>query len=454
MSPLPRQSHTNGVIYKYPPSHPSHDHHYFLSADAAHALPNFVYAGEDKSLLYRYILSPIAAFFVNRCTPRTLAPNTITLIGLCLMVVSYSIIWYYVPDLEVDLTLPPPSWIFFFNGTAMLVYQTLDNMDGKQARRTGSSSPLGLLFDHGCDAVNSVFGSANWIIAMGMHPTRDFLSFWILTIGPMALFYVATWEEYFTGALILPIVNGPSEGLFGGAMLSITTGFLGIAFWQGTYWFDSMVEPFIVPLLPSPLQSLIPSEGLRNADIVIIASTLGFIQEMCLKSISVARAYGVKSLCNLFPILAMSILWFVIGMCDKDIWIHMPRTSLHLCSGLFVEMSSQLMLDHITAERFRPLRWILLPLMILAALVASGQWGPSRMTDEYLLTYTAALWAFLLMKMSLVIHEICAVLNIWCFDIVTQRKNAVPQVMENGVAHSNGAVHTNLTTSSTLRKTK
>ena len=29
------------------------------------------------------------------------------------------------------------------------VYQTLDNMDGKQARRTGTSSPLGLLMDHG-----------------------------------------------------------------------------------------------------------------------------------------------------------------------------------------------------------------------------------------------------------------------------------------------------------------
>ena len=27
------------------------------------------------------------------------------------------------------------------------------SMDGKQARRTGSSSPLGQLFDHGCDAL-------------------------------------------------------------------------------------------------------------------------------------------------------------------------------------------------------------------------------------------------------------------------------------------------------------
>jgi len=37
---------------------------------------------------------------------------------------------------------------------AMWIYSTCDNVDGKQARRTGSSSPLGELFDHGCDALD------------------------------------------------------------------------------------------------------------------------------------------------------------------------------------------------------------------------------------------------------------------------------------------------------------
>ena len=36
-----------------------------------------------------------------------------------------------------------------------LVYRVLDEMDGKQARKTGNSSPLGLLFDHGCDAFSA-----------------------------------------------------------------------------------------------------------------------------------------------------------------------------------------------------------------------------------------------------------------------------------------------------------
>lgn len=33
-------------------------------------------------------------------------------------------------------------------------YLNMDAIDGKQARRTGTSSPLGELFDHGCDAIN------------------------------------------------------------------------------------------------------------------------------------------------------------------------------------------------------------------------------------------------------------------------------------------------------------
>jgi len=31
----------------------------------------------------------------------------------------------------------------------------MDSIDGKQARRTNTASPLGELFDHGCDAVST-----------------------------------------------------------------------------------------------------------------------------------------------------------------------------------------------------------------------------------------------------------------------------------------------------------
>jgi hypothetical protein len=78
-------------------------------------------------------------------------PNTITLLGLMCQVVTLGVLVQYCPT----LTEPAPAWTAALAGAALFTYSTLDNMDGKQARRTGSSSPLGLLFDHGCDGLNA-----------------------------------------------------------------------------------------------------------------------------------------------------------------------------------------------------------------------------------------------------------------------------------------------------------
>lgn len=49
----------------------------------------------------------------------------------------------------------PPRWSFFACALGLFIYQSLDAIDGKQARRTNSSSPLGELFDHGCDSIST-----------------------------------------------------------------------------------------------------------------------------------------------------------------------------------------------------------------------------------------------------------------------------------------------------------
>ena len=50
----------------------------------------------------------------------------------------------------------------------LFIYQTLDAIDGKQARRTGSSNALGELFDHGCDSMSTIFVTLAGACAMGM----------------------------------------------------------------------------------------------------------------------------------------------------------------------------------------------------------------------------------------------------------------------------------------------
>ena len=68
---------------------------YYLNADARKQLSAYEYKGADLSLLYQYILSPSAQFLVDTVIPETMAPNTVTLIGLVWMITSYSIYWYY-----------------------------------------------------------------------------------------------------------------------------------------------------------------------------------------------------------------------------------------------------------------------------------------------------------------------------------------------------------------------
>ena len=82
-----------------------------------------------------------------------LAPNLVTLIGLLHHVVVYGLMCFFTPTFgAANDDIVPPAWVCALSTYCLFMYQTMDAMDGKQARRTGSSSPLGQLFDHGCDA--------------------------------------------------------------------------------------------------------------------------------------------------------------------------------------------------------------------------------------------------------------------------------------------------------------
>ncbi|KXN70487.1 hypothetical protein CONCODRAFT_58350 [Conidiobolus coronatus NRRL 28638] len=91
----------------------------------------YKYNGVDKSLLSRYVLGHYWNWLVS-LFPMTMAPNLITLSGLLCIFANFALQLYYDPDYGIGL------W----------VYASFDAIDGKQARRTGTSGPLGELFDH------------------------------------------------------------------------------------------------------------------------------------------------------------------------------------------------------------------------------------------------------------------------------------------------------------------
>ena len=138
-----------------------------------------------------YVTNPIYNTIVQ-IFPLWLAPNVITLSGLLCAIGSYGIMMHYCPFLEG----PAPRWAYLCQAAGIIAYQALDAMDGKQARRTGTSSALGMLFDHGCDALNATVSSVALCASFQLGAGWISFTFWFLTTN---VFYWATIEEYYTG---------------------------------------------------------------------------------------------------------------------------------------------------------------------------------------------------------------------------------------------------------------
>jgi phosphatidylglycerophosphate synthase len=177
---------------------------------------HYKYNGADDSILAKLFLRTFWNWAIE-FVPMWVAPNLITFIGFLFELSSFLLSFV----LSHVLTTPLPRWVCIWNGISLFVYQTLDNLDGRQARRTGSSSPLGQFFDHGCDALTGV------IELIKVAAVLDFGCSWT-SFGFVFLmglgFFLTSYEEYVTHAFHLPIVNGPDEGLLALVLVHVIVG--------------------------------------------------------------------------------------------------------------------------------------------------------------------------------------------------------------------------------------
>lgn len=160
---------------------------------------SYKYSCIDTSPFSHYIMHPFWSFVVE-FYPRWLAPNLITFIGFLLTVLYFLILSFYDPDFTKCENVPRVVWLL----TSFLVFasHTLDGTDGMQARRTESSSPLGELFDHGCDSWVMLFLPVSMMSFVG-----KYLSPYLLFVGQWTLifsFLASHWEKCLTGVLYLP----------------------------------------------------------------------------------------------------------------------------------------------------------------------------------------------------------------------------------------------------------
>lgn len=211
----------------------------FLPAKALDRLKEYKYSSVDKSLLSKHVLKPFYNKFIH-LFPRWMAPNLVTLLGLGFVMLNLSCVLYFNPTFDQEC----PRWVYIANAIGLFLYQTFDACDGIQARRTGQSSPLGELFDHCCDAVNTtlevlIFCSVvntgySWAVVASQFAT-------------LLNFYLSTWEEYHTGTLFLSEFSGPVEGILLIIGIYLTTAFTGPQFWHRPFFMEySLMDLYLV----------------------------------------------------------------------------------------------------------------------------------------------------------------------------------------------------------------
>lgn len=77
----------------------------YLTDDGAKNILNYKYSGSDASLIYNYIVSPLAQKLVDHVIPPNLAPNAITISGLALVIFAHVCMLWCVCGAEFLLML-------------------------------------------------------------------------------------------------------------------------------------------------------------------------------------------------------------------------------------------------------------------------------------------------------------------------------------------------------------
>jgi len=360
------------------------------------------YASAGTTLLDP-IFQPFWVWTVNKI-PMNIAPNLLTIIGLIVNVVTSLLMMFYSPNADVSV----PSLVLLLCGIGLFVYQTLDAIDGKQARRTNSSTPLGELFDHGCDAISTIFVGLASCIGLMYGRSDPWLVFTLCMVG-MSTFYVAHWRTYVTGKLTFGKVD-VTEG-----QVSLYTIFLLTAIFGDSIW------TITLPILNLELR-YIPCILATAAPIFSVLSNFYAISQGGIgKNRSTVANTSILS--PLFPLLVVVLLSIMIAIKSADNLFE-NNISLYLLSFGFVwaKTTIRLIVAHMTKGELVLFDWCLVgPAMLLF-----NQYF-NFFLPEYLVLWICLLVSLydVLQYSSKVCLEICDHLNIYLFKIDTpQRKSS------------------------------
>ncbi|GAA5842832.1 hypothetical protein JCM3766R1_007178 [Sporobolomyces carnicolor] len=385
---------------------------FYLTPARLRRLDEYAYSAVDKSPLSNHVMRHWWVWTASFAPP-WLAPNAITLLGFAAILLNFATVWIFVGD----LVGPGGSWIYASCAIGLFWYQTMDNIDGKQARRTGTSSPLGELFDHGLDTLNCPIGGLIQAAAMGLGQSKYAV---LCILVPCWSMLVSTWEEYHTGTLYLGYINGPVEGVLIAVAILVVSAVKGPGFWAQT-----VSETFgHLPLVPSSWQLL---------DLVMLFLGSAFFVAhlpLCLLNVHTTLSPPTtrrpltsprpaprrnpsmtsrQAFTQLLPIVGFSVLTAMWTFSPKSRILrdgYLEEFALVVCF-LFGQLSSKIILAQLTRGPF-PFSWsLLVPLLIPAISVNTPYLGlPALLPPSIEPIYLHLTLAFAFLTYSRAVHLI------------------------------------------------
>lgn len=400
----------------------------YIKQGGADGLLHYKYACRDDSLIYRHVTNRWFVFCMN-FVPEWMAPNLITFLGFLFTVFGH----IYFMSFTTTGTEAIPSNVIWTYAACVFIYATMDALDGKQARRTGSSSPLGLMFDHGCDCIQTTLLSLCMACMFQLGYTwKMFLLWFLAAIG----FFLCTFEEYYTGMMYLPIINGPTEGLLVTLGLIIGTGFQNM---EDPFWLQPAVLSHYFPMCKDWTRQ----DDMLVALFILIAPTaLGNIINIRLKINTTKRSEDQPdprfqfrvALTRCFPLvfaIAIYFVWFFFS--GSDVFIRHGRALMYTLGCVHSKMLMGLMIAHLTDLDYYPFGKTSAVIMIVGAFMVGVNLLKTEEHDQATLSYVediavsmvSAISTFSLLHLILsVIWEMSSILKIRVFCIPSKKKDS------------------------------
>lgn len=355
-------------------------------------LENHKYSCENSSLVDPY-LQPFWNWLIKQ-VPIWVAPNLITILGLFVNILTTLILVVFSPDMKETA----PKWATYLCAFGLFVYQSLDAIDGKQARRTNTSSPLGELFDHGCDSISTVFVAISTCVSVQMGNCPKLMFFEVFVA--FALFYCAHWQTFVSGTLHFGQID-VTEAQCAIIVSHIVTAAFGPQIWSFKIAFN--FEPRFV--------------------IVIMTLIIGFLvlydfvttirKGGCGKNGSTVAGTSIVS--PIVPFLLILVPALTIAHKSKSgIYENHPALFILMFGIIVAKVTNRLVVAHMTKSEMHYVDWGLLGPLLLFLNQYFNEFIP-----EYYVLWLALVWVTydLCVYCSLVCLEICDHLKIDLFTI-------------------------------------